>query len=249
MLHAMQPSPRPFVVTDFDNTCIVNDIGEAAFAYVCEHALLRDPSLLPLTTSSPPDYHEAVFHCYHDRLLAGDIRAAYALCTQVYAGFTSGELSALAKIVLAAEGEVIGTRHLYGREIPKGIRLRDRVRDQLQIAQRNEWDIWIVSASPEPLVRAAAAFFNLPARVLGMRLEEHDGVFTKTVREPMCMYEGKVARVQQEVHPTERPMFAIGDSLNDAALLDYANEAFVVDRHNGLSAMTRERGWHLFTDA
>ena len=35
-----------YAVFDFDNTCIINDIEEASFAFICENRLLKDFSLL-----------------------------------------------------------------------------------------------------------------------------------------------------------------------------------------------------------
>src|ERR1700688_4343182 len=53
---------QPFAVLDFDNTCIVNDIGEATLAFMCRNHLLRCGDLLP---SGPrpcdPAYHEGAF--------------------------------------------------------------------------------------------------------------------------------------------------------------------------------------------
>ena len=33
---------RRFAVLDFDNTCIINDIGEATFAFACENRLIKN---------------------------------------------------------------------------------------------------------------------------------------------------------------------------------------------------------------
>ena len=37
---------QPFAVFDFDNTCIINDIGEAMFAFLCRNKLLKNNNLL-----------------------------------------------------------------------------------------------------------------------------------------------------------------------------------------------------------
>src|SRR5580704_15440471 len=66
---------QPFAVLDFDNTCIVNDIGEATLAFMCRKHLLRCGELLP-SGAQPcsPAYHEQVFRHYHQLLDRGDIR-------------------------------------------------------------------------------------------------------------------------------------------------------------------------------
>ena len=55
-----------FGVLDFDNTCIVNDVGEATLAFMCRNQLLRYGELLP-SGAQPCDrgYHERVFRHYH----------------------------------------------------------------------------------------------------------------------------------------------------------------------------------------
>ena len=53
---------QPFAVLDFDNTCIVNDVGEATLAFMCRNRLLRYGGLLPSGAQAcDPAYHEQVF--------------------------------------------------------------------------------------------------------------------------------------------------------------------------------------------
>jgi hypothetical protein len=77
----------PFAIFDFDNTCIVNDIGEATFAYLCRNNLLKDFSLLSDETDHE-SYHERVFQTYQNLYELGDIKNAYALNAQMFSGFT-----------------------------------------------------------------------------------------------------------------------------------------------------------------
>ena len=77
---------QPFAVLDFDNTCIVNDVGEATLAYVCRNHLLRYGNLLPSGGQScDPAYHAQVFRHYHQLLNRGDIRPASLLCARILA--------------------------------------------------------------------------------------------------------------------------------------------------------------------
>src|SRR3989344_2215327 len=100
---------NPFAVFDFDNTCIINDIGEATFAYLCGHELLRDRNLLGEKDESDT-YNERVFHTYHGLLKEGKVKAAYMLCTMVFSGFTPGEAEALALAAITEEGRRIGSK-------------------------------------------------------------------------------------------------------------------------------------------
>ena len=43
---------QPFAVLDFDNTCIVNDVGEATLAFICRNHLLRCGELMPSGASA-----------------------------------------------------------------------------------------------------------------------------------------------------------------------------------------------------
>src|SRR5260370_361976 len=95
----------PFAVLDFDNTCIVNDAGEAGVGFMCRNHLLRCGDLLALG-GQPCNraYHEQVFRHYYHLLNGGDIRSASLLCAGIFAGFKPDEAAAVASAVLDAEG-------------------------------------------------------------------------------------------------------------------------------------------------
>src|SRR3984893_15301876 len=113
---------QPFAVLDFDNTCIVNDVGEAALAFVCRNHLLRYGELLP---SGPqpckPAYHEQFFRHYYQLLHRGDIRSASLLCAGIFAGFERAEAAAVVAAALDAEGSVPGETELYGIPVASGL--------------------------------------------------------------------------------------------------------------------------------
>src|SRR3989344_3280690 len=80
-----------FAVIDFDNTCIVNDIAEAALAYACEHVLLKNKNLLP-EAADAATYHAQVFRAYYAFIHSGDTKSAYLFCARAFAGYTEKEL-------------------------------------------------------------------------------------------------------------------------------------------------------------
>src|ERR1700692_3405228 len=116
---------RPFAVLDFDNTCIVNDVGEATLAFMCRNNLLRCGELLP-TGAQPcsPAYHEQVFRHYYQLLARGDIRSASLLCAGILAGFKPDDAAAAVSAALDAEGNVPGESALYGIPIARGLAVR-----------------------------------------------------------------------------------------------------------------------------
>ena len=94
-----------FAVVDFDNTCIVNDIGEATLAFMCANSLLRYGGLLSgQVEPCSADYHARVFRHYHRILAQGDIRGASLLCARIFAGFRRDEAAAVVAATLDAEG-------------------------------------------------------------------------------------------------------------------------------------------------
>src|SRR3989344_8798241 len=117
---ALTGAREPFAVFDFDNTCIVNDIGEATFAYLCGHELLRDRKLLGATDDSRA-YHERVFHTYHALLEEGQIKAAYMLIDRLFFGFTPGEAEAETLSAISEEGSRLGSKMLYDVHIERGL--------------------------------------------------------------------------------------------------------------------------------
>src|ERR1700692_3898091 len=105
----------PFATLDFDNTCIVNDVGEATLAFLCRNNLLRCGELLP-SGAQPcsPAYHEQAFRHYYQLLDRGDIRSASLLCAGILAAFKPDEAAAAVSAALDAEGNVPGESELYG---------------------------------------------------------------------------------------------------------------------------------------
>jgi phosphoserine phosphatase len=235
---------RPFAVLDFDNTCIVNDIGEATLAFICRHHLLRYGELLPCGAQPcDPPYHERVFRHYYALLNGGDIRAASLLCARMLAGFTPPEAAAAVAAAIDAEGTVPGETELYGIPIARGLTVRPALRRLTAFAAANGIQIWIVSASPEIAVRAAMQRFGLSGDLIGLRHRIDGGVLSHALDEPHSIAEGKVDCIKRFIDGRRRPLFAVGDSVYDLAMVEYAELHAVVEHDNALTQQARRCGW------
>lgn len=173
---------QPFAVLDFDNTCIVNDVGEATLAFMCRNRLLRCGELLsPGAQACDPAYHERVIRHYYELLGSGDIRAASLLCAGALAGFAPPEAAAAVSAALDAEGTVPGAAELYGMPIARGLAVRPGLRRLIDFSAANNIQVWIVSASPEIAVRAAMARFGLCGNLIGLRHQVNGGVLSQAI--------------------------------------------------------------------
>ncbi|MBS3903335.1 MAG: haloacid dehalogenase-like hydrolase [Anaplasmataceae bacterium] len=232
-----------FAVFDFDNSCVVNDIQEAVLAYCIRHQLLKDKTLVQ--EYDLEEYHKKVLLHYYSLLDQQQTEAAYVYAIEIMAGFTKEEIFKITKEAIIEEGSEIGKQDLLGIEIGKGIKLREQVIELLNELQKRGVDIWVVTASFGEVVKNALSHFNIKAQCVGMRLEEQNGVYLKNVLKPYSTLEGKVTCIQKYINPTTPPLIGVGDSVNDLAMLEYANYKAVVNRGNKLTDIAREKGWFL----
>jgi phosphoserine phosphatase len=234
----------PFAVLDFDNTCIVNDVGEATLAFMCGNNLLRCSDLLPSGGEhGDPAYHGRVFRHYHQLLNGGDIRAASLLCARILAGFKPDEAAAVVAAALDAEGNIPGAAELFGIPIARGIAVRPALRRLIEFATAKGIHIWIVSASPAIGVQAAMQRLDLPGNLIALRHRIVDGVLSRTLVAPHSIQKGKVDCIKTFVDGKQRPLFAVGDSVYDIPMLEYARLRAVVERDNAMTSDARRRRW------
>ena len=236
----------PFAVLDFDNTCIVNDIAEATLAYICRNNLLKHGGLLPSGRHRGNDeYHEQVFHHYHELLNQGDIRSASLLCAKLFAGYRRDEAEAVVCASMDAEGNIPRVSELYGVPIALGLAVRPALRKLIDFSRANNIQIWIVSASPEIAVKIAMERFGLPGKLIALRNKMDNAVVASELDEPYSIGEGKVDCIKAFIDTHRRPLFAIGDSIYDLPMIEYADIHAVVDCDNALTKEARRRGWFI----
>ncbi|AYE97844.1 hypothetical protein C0J29_26700 [Mycobacterium paragordonae] len=178
---------------------------------------------------------------------------------QLLAGWTDADITQFAS---AARQENIdapqGAEQTVGSTRQTAwVRYYQQMRDLVGTLQANGFDVRVISASPELVVRVWAADVGIPAdRVMGV-LSEHDGdVVTPRLAtcggEPsMPFNEGKRCRVNQQVlgiqgaaafapaPEARRQVFAAGDSDGDATFVPDATALRLVLNRNQIELMCR----------
>lgn len=235
---------EPFAVLDFDNTCIVNDIAEATLAHLCRSHLLRcDDLVSPAAHHGKSAYHRQVFRRYHELMRRGDIKSASLLCASALAGFARDEVEAIVSAVIDAEGSTFGETELHGIRVARGIGVRPALRDLIALSTANGVQVWIVSASPEALVRAAMSRFGLTGQLIGLRNRMDGEILLKECDEPHSVAEGKVDCIKTFIDAGKRPLIGVSDSISDLPMLTHAEFSVVVDRDPALTEIARRHGW------
>ncbi|CAM4200089.1 HAD phosphoserine phosphatase-like hydrolase, family IB [Mycobacterium basiliense] len=187
------------------------------------------------------------------------IEPADAWAAQLLAGWTDAEITEFATAARqqnldAAENaeQTVGTTRQTG-----WVRYYPQMRDLVGTLQANGFDVRIISASAEPLVRVWAAEVGIPPdRIMGIRTE-HDGeVLTARLAEcggePSIPFnEGKRCRVHEQVLGVEGPaafqqlpeqrrqVFAAGDSDGDATFTTDATALRLIINRNQIELMCR----------
>ncbi|MGW0391437.1 HAD family hydrolase [Streptomyces sp. NPDC003042] len=189
---------------------------------------------------------------------------AYAWLAQLTQGWSAREIRGFASAArtenLAAP---VGARQRVGTGTATGwVRYYDQQRDLVQSLQRAGFDVWISSASPQPIVEVWAQDVGITAdHVIGIRNVTHDGILTphlqgcgsvKDSADTMITYiDGKRCWINQEIFkvrgaaaekvqpPARRPVFAAGDSDTDISFLRDATALRLVVNRNKNELMCR----------
>jgi hypothetical protein len=247
---------------DFDNTIVLNDLGEA---FMFARALGRDgvpplpvlrkdfweelahpqlnPALLEKLKQLQPHYQNGDYLPFADALLRAytelcekDMLAAYRWTKIFFCGLTQSELSQKTIGVLNAElNRAPGFETLpSGLELAVGIKPFQAVFEFIQNLMSAGIQVFIVTASPQPIIQAVSERWNIPPeQVFGMQLNAGAGAILPEIIEPMTCRRGKVERLLQE--GIDSLDFAMGDSLNDLDLLEFAETSVFLDRGNARS--------------
>jgi phosphoglycolate phosphatase-like HAD superfamily hydrolase len=239
----------------------------AALASAC--GALAPPGQ-PLPTGSDAGCADELTSVYSDRQIrtgavafAGynhrRIAPAAAWGAQLLAGWTEADVSGFAE---AARRENLdapeGTEQLVGSSRRSGwIRYYPQMRDLVATLQANGFDVRIISASPEPVVRVWAAELGIsPDHVMGTRTERDGDVLTSRLTscggEPSVPFnEGKRCRINEQVFGVQgtaafdqlseqrRQAFGAGDSDGDVTFVSDATALRLVINRNQIELMCR----------
>lgn len=182
---------------------------------------------------------------------------SYAWAAQMLAGWPESELTGF---VEAARKENLeapeGTEQKVGSGDETGwVRYYPQMRDLVETLRANGFDVRIISASAEPVVRVWAAELGFtPDKVMGVRTERDGDVLTSKLvpcgGETAIPYiEGKRCRVNEDVFgvtgsaafeqqsEAERAAFAAGDSDTDVTFLTDATALRLVLNRNKTELM------------
>lgn len=248
---------KPVAVFDFDNTLILGDIAFAAQrVQVEEHRFGFDPSapsaafpedvaalFAAWNAASTPEeksaaqarIQAAVLGRYDKVRAAEGPEGGLAYLARLLEGLTPDEARQLGRDALAREmASQVCTLSLQGDggttvSYPSGIRLRPPLQAMLERLEQAGFDLWVVSASPEPLVQGAAEALGIPAaRVIGVRTAVVDGKLTSELEKPLPWRQGKVDAIQARIGV--RPALAFGDGWTDYEMMANADRAVLLDR-------------------
>lgn len=189
----------------------------------------------------------------------------YALVVQLMRGYTEAQITdfaraARAQNLAAAEGteQTIGTTKVDG-----WVRYYPQMTDLTRVLQDNGFDVRIISASAEPVVRVWAEELNIPDdRVMGVPLLADNGIYTGHL--PGCgdagtdqvitYIDGKRCRINEQVFgvrgaeafqqlPADRrAAFAAGDSDTDVVFVGDATGLRLVINRNKTELMCNAYG-------
>lgn len=170
---------RVVAVFDHDRTLVCGDITEGdgisqpgLGGLMIKDRLFRvDPDL------RPPDEFQGDVWAYYHHWAKIEPSEAYAWICTVYAGFAPAEVEAMARVYY--------DHFLKPRIFPEMLELV-RVLSDLDV------QVYIVSASAEPIVRPAAALFGVPVeRIHGVKVKALDGLLLPEVEKPISFAAGK----------------------------------------------------------
>jgi phosphoserine phosphatase len=241
--------PRPVAIFDCDGTVIKGDVGEAMFYRQIEQFLFRRSpaelwsehplheeldgrfrrlaALPPAARRDSPDFTpfaEILLSYYHGQIAEGHVAKACADIVRLLAGFTLGEVRAIAEATCADElAAPLGTRRLGSRDIPRGIRFLVDALDLVRELQQRNFEIWAVSGSNRWSVEPVFARLGIGSdRVVGLEMRQQNGLITSEAIEPVPIREGKIPAFQRAT--SRVPVFVASDSKNDVPLFLYSSD-------------------------
>ena len=203
--------PRGALAFDGDGTLWSGDVGEDFFFGVLDSGKLSDVAAAALTV---------VARSHIDvRMDAAQIgRELY----QAYlAGNVDEELICEVMTWISAGWTPAKTREFSKRALGDSFasRIHPEARAVIDHARAHGHDIWVVSASPRPIVEAGAAAIGVPpANVIAATTIDEDGHVTAAVHRPIPYGPGKASALRRALGDVPL-LAAFGDSAFDGEML------------------------------
>jgi HAD superfamily phosphoserine phosphatase-like hydrolase len=208
---ALDTTPNPYAVFDADGTLWNTDLGETFFKYQIKNNLLDH---LP----ADPWQH------YREQKSKEDPRPAYLWLAQINSGHE------IEKVKTWAENSV--------KEISP-LPIYPEILDILEFFNVNKVKIYVVTASVKWAVEPGAKHLGIPEnQVLGIATKIKNGVITKEQDGVITYRIGKADAILKATGG-EKPIFACGNTLGDASLLE-------ISSHVSLAVRSAQPGEELF---
>lgn len=98
------------------------------------------------------------------------------------------------------------------------------VRYMIRALQAAQFEVWIVTASPEALYQGFLSdTFDIPiTRIVGVKSEIHNGIVTEQIVFPVPQDEGKTRAIETFVQ--DRPLFVAGNSRGDKEMIEFSSD-------------------------
>ncbi|TGL72157.1 HAD family hydrolase [Leptospira jelokensis] len=225
-LTSLIPKKTGIACFDFDNTLIRNDFGEKIMDQLIKEGLVFLPKdLSPFfrdkdlwkdhTQLSFAEKEHLVWEEYAYQLKEFGIERGYRWTSFLFQGLTKADYFEVSErawnLVNQPDKET-------------GVFPQVEMKDLIQYLNHYNWQVYIVTASPEPGISAIAHHFPVKeSHVIGMRqaLDENNK-YTHELIEPYTYGEGKVKAIEERIG--EYPDLVFGDSFNDYPMLTKAKE-------------------------
>jgi phosphoserine phosphatase len=249
-----------------DTNKFMTDAGVTALSTACDSLAAVDAAL---PTSTNNACANEILSMYIDNVTTGGqvafaghnyrtMEPTYAWTAQLMRGYTDAEIQGFATAAItpqlsAAEGttQTIGTR----TGLNGWLRIYDQSKDLIDVAKSYGYDVWIITASPQPVIQAFAPMAGVAAdHVIGIRaMTDSAGKHTYKFQgcgdvaddnQDMISYiAGKrcwvnkviwgdtTAKAKLRRPDGDRQVFAAGDSDTDVEFLRDATYRLVIDRN------------------
>ncbi|EQA44781.1 haloacid dehalogenase-like hydrolase [Leptospira broomii serovar Hurstbridge str. 5399] len=226
------------VIFDFDNTLVRNDFGEAVMNELLRQGLPWISDIRPffsepetadrlenLRKTDPLSFQKEAWAVYDTIHETKGLEVAYRWSTWIFSGRTNTELRKTARAIWEQN---------QNSETNLAVKPYNALFELILELRRINADIWIVTASPEGVIREVSGHWNVPEnRVLGVELATQDGVLSHRVVEPFTYGAGKVQKIMKATNG-EGYDISFGDTENDFALLENSKlQGIFLDRGKG----------------
>jgi phosphoserine phosphatase len=218
-------NPGSIAVFDFDNTLVKNDFGETVMNRIILDGLVHlDRSVFvshfrhqekasgkwDSRFTNPQDLQDFVWNEYSYVISSLGLEAGYRWSSFLFSGWKPANLKQYSLSVW---------KDNLSQNDPISVCPYREMVDLISFLHLHHWTVYIVTASPLVVIQAVSGSFGVKEEnVIGMELQEAEGVFLSAIIEPFPCMDGKPRAISHYGIPCYS--MAFGDSSNDFALLE-----------------------------